>query len=376
LITGRTRRVAGSSLSFLPLSWTNLPDLEISAHGWQNPSMKTQRKRHGVSRTQTLAVVLTLLPILLLGCGDDGSVPSYTTRFGQVGEVTVFLEVPLRFKQAEGVLLQVLTWNSSGVWQIRESISYRTLPGDENLDREKGGPDEYAYLIVQLHEKPLDLFEEVVPEVPGGCRSGETRVSLTIRDESRNADTTWVRCSQGTLATLSTAEAGPDSEAVRVIQAAILLRDFTVGRNFLSAYRGSVPFGTLDRAEDSGALLEAPRTFMSRAEGILETPEGWVQFWRDHTKDPLAKPPIVDWANEMVLVAAVGERSEAGDSIEVRRVLQTGDGTEVPVFERIPGDFCSPAAKDHYPVHIVVSPRTLLPIRFSDPTPERVPCGL
>ena len=338
--------------------------------------MKTRRIRSGVGSAQTLAVVLALFVNLLLGCGDDGSVPPYTTRYGQVGEVTVFLEVPLRFKQGEGTLLQVLTWNSSGVWQIRESISYRTLPGDENLDRDEGGPGEYAYLIVQLHEAPLDLFEKVVPEVPGGCRSGETRVSLTIRDESRNADTTWVRCSQGTLATLSTAEAGPDAEAVRVIQAAILVRDFTVGRNFLSAYRGSVPFGTLDRAEDSGALLEAPRTFMSRAEGILETPEGWAQFWRDHTKDPGAKPPIVDWANEMVLVAAVGERSEAGDSIEVRRVLQTGDGTEVPVFERIPGDFCSPAAKDHYPVHIVVSPRTLLPIRFSDLVTERVPCGL
>jgi hypothetical protein len=321
-------------------------------------------------------LLLSMFPVLFLGCGDDGGVPPYATRFGQVGGVTLSLEVPLRFKQGEGELIQVLTWNSSGVWQIRESISYRALPGDEDLDREEGDPGEYGYLIVQLHEAPLDLFKQVIPEVPGGCGSGETKVSLTIRDESRNADSTWVRCSQGTLATLSTADAGPDEEAVRVIQSAILIRDFTVGRNFLSAYRGSIPFGTLDRADDSGALLGEPRTFMSREEGILETPEGWVQFWRAHTKDPRARPPIVDWANEMVLVAAVGRRSEAGDSVEIRRVLQTGDGTEVPVFERIPGDFCSPAAGEHYPVHVVVSPRTLLPIRFSDLVTERVPCGL
>ena len=335
------------------------------------------RNRTTSGKARNFAFPAALSVIFLFGCGDDGSVPPSATRFGQLGDVTVALDVPLpRSRQGEGKLLQVLTWNSSGVWQIRESIFYRTLEGDENLDRKDGDPGEYAYLIVQMHEKPLDLFKEVVPVIPGGCKAGETRVTLTIRDQVRNADSTWVRCSEGTLTTLSTAEAGPDADAVRVIQAAILVRDFTVGRNFISAYSGSVPFGTLDRAEDSGALLEEPRTFLSRVDGVLETPEGWVQFWRAHKKDPAAKPPVVDWANEMVLVAAVGKRSEAGDSVEVRRVLQTGDGTEVPLFERIPGDFCSPAARDHYPVHVVVAPRTLLPIRFHDPVTERVPCGI
>jgi len=77
----------------------------------------------------------------------------------------------------------------------------------------------------------------------------------------------------------------------------------------------------------------------------------------------------------MALVAAVGMRTEAGDSVEVRRVLQTGEGTQVSLFERIPGDFCSPASRDHYPVHIIVAPRTLLPIAFSEVVQERVPCG-
>lgn len=298
-------------------------------------------------------------------------------RFGQVGEVTVALEVPLAFKQGKGVLLQTLTWNSSGVWQIRESISYRTLPGDENLARSEGDPGEYAYLISQLNEDPaLKLFDDLIPVLPGGCLSGETKVSLTIRDQPRNEQSTWIRCSEGTLGSLSTAYAGPDADAVRVIQSAILVRDFTVGRTFVSAYSGSVPFGTLDRGEDSGARLEEPRAFFSTMEGSPNTPEGWVQFWRAHVNDPSAKPPVVDWANEVVLVAAVGKKSEAGDSVEVRRVLQTGDGTQVPLFERIPGDFCSPGARDHYPVHIVVAPRTLLPIRFSDLVTERVPCGL
>jgi hypothetical protein len=75
-------------------------------------------------------------------------------------------------------------------------------------------------------------------------------------------------------------------------------------------------------------------------------------------------------------VAAVGLRTEAGDSVEVRRVLQTGEGTQVKVVERLPGNFCSPASRRHYPAHVVVTPRPLQPIEFSDPATELVPCGI
>jgi hypothetical protein len=221
----------------------------------------------------------------------------------------------------------------------------------------------------------LALFDVVETEPVTECPPGDTKVSLTIWDKTRNEQVTWVRCSEGSLATLNTSEAGPDADAVRVIQAAILVRYFSLGPGFVSAYSGSVPFGTLDRGEDSSALPGEPRAFFSGVEGSLDTPQGWVDFWRAHVGNPAAQPPAVDWANEMVFVAAVGRRQEAGDSVEIRRVLQTGDGTVVTLFERIPGDFCSPAARDHYPIHIVVAPRTLLPVQFSDFVTERVPCG-
>ena len=88
-----------------------------------------------------------------------------------------------------------------------------------------------------------------------------------------------------------------------------------------------------------------------------------------------AVPPEVNWSEEMVVVAAFGVRYEAGDSIEVRRVLQTGEGSQVSLFERTPGDFCSPASRSHHPFHIVVAPRTREPIRFSEVVMERIPCG-
>jgi len=77
----------------------------------------------------------------------------------------------------------------------------------------------------------------------------------------------------------------------------------------------------------------------------------------------------------MVILAAVGRRLEAGDSVKVRRVLPIDQGTRIEIVERVPGDFCSPAAREGYPFHLVVAPRAQAPIQFADPIVERVPCG-
>ena len=224
----------------------------------------------------TLRSVITGIPpavralslFLLLACGDDGSGPPGTLRFGQVGEVRVALQVPLAFKEGRGELWQIIAWNSGGLWQLEESISYRGLPGDQTRTRKEGDPGSYGFLIAQLHEAPLDLFDpELTPVLPGGCPSGATEVTLTVRDDLQDEEITWIRCSEGNLATLKTSGAGPDQDALRVIQAAILVRDFTEGRNFISAYSGSVPFGTLDRGEDSGA--RPPRRDQSRLRRVF-----------------------------------------------------------------------------------------------------------
>ena len=59
----------------------------------------------------------------------------------------------------------------------------------------------------------------------------------------------------------------------------------------------------------------------------------------------------------------------------MRRILPVDIGTLAHVYERIPGDFCSPVARRHYPFHIVVSPRTPSPIQFAELGLERVSCG-
>jgi hypothetical protein len=324
------------------------------------------------------AFFLLLLP--LSGCGDDGTQP-FTVRFGQVGEVRISLVVPLLFNNRPGELQQVLTWSSTGAWQFREMMAYRGIQGDEDVRRNPEEDASYAAsnatFITELNDaEGLKLFTDQLPMEPvPECTSGETRITFLIRDEVRSESRSWVRCAEGSFRTLEISSAGPDAGAVRLVQAVILARDRTLRSRYEYAYSGSVPYGTLDRGEDSGAQLAQPKAFLSSRPGVLETPEGWVSFWRAHTGNPVGQPPVVDWANEMVLVAAAGKRTEAGDSIELRRILQTGEGTQVTLFERVPGNFCSPAARDHYPVHIVVAPRTLPPVEFREIQEERVPCG-
>lgn len=320
--------------------------------------------------------------LLSAACEPDEAIRPGALRFGQIGELRVSISAPLIANEWPGELQQILAWTSDGRWQLRESVSYRGLPGDEQL-RSDGGQGRayasaYASLITQLNEtEGLRLFiPELSPLLKPTCGLGETRVTLRIRDQIRDSVISWTRCTQGTLGTLSLADAGPDPQAVRVVQICALARDFTLGSTFRSAYLGTIPFGTLDRGEDSGARLSTPRAFFSTPPGALSTPTGWVEFWRAHKADPTASPPLVDWRSEMVLVAAVGERVEAGDSVEVRRILQTDRGTEVELFERVPGDFCSPASRIHYPIHIVVAPRTRDPITFREVVRERVPCGI
>ncbi|MGD2120547.1 MAG: hypothetical protein PVJ76_02325 [Gemmatimonadota bacterium] len=318
---------------------------------------------------------------LLQGCGDDNGIPPLdTVRFGQVGEVEVGIVAPLVSEADAGELQQILTWGSSGAWVLREIISYRGLEGDETVSKNEGDPVAYASAYasfiarVNQNDSGVELFS-VSPEPPQPCAPTRTRVTVTIWDELREQERTWVRCAARSLGTLRTSEAGPDLDALRVIQAAILVRDFTQGPDFVSAYVGSVPFGTLDRGEDSGAGWNEPDVFFSVPAGNPNPPTGWLKFWADHNGTAPKDIPAVNWAEEMVVVAAVGRRTEAGDSVEVRRILQVANRTEVFLYERVPGDFCSPAARDHFPIHIVVAPRTLQPTDFADLVQERVPCG-
>lgn len=317
--------------------------------------------------------------LAITGCGENGTTELDNFRFGQVGEIQIQVVTPLAgLSGLMGELQQSLTWNSEGPWQLFESISYRGVLGDAQLKGGTGDPGAYAELIIQLNDTPgLQLFvAELDPDLDPRCEGGDGRISFVVRDNLRNEESRWTRCTSEPLEKLSEASAGPDAAAARLITASRRARDQTLGPSATYTYSGSVPFATLDRGEESQVPLEIPIVFLGqpRPAGDTLPPAGWEKFWSDHTgtDDP---PPEVDWSEDMVVVAAVGVRQEAGDSVEVHRILQVESGTIVELHERVPGDFCSPAFQIHTPFHIVVAPLTPPNYRFGEVKVERVPCG-
>ena len=333
-----------------------------------------------------------VLAVQLTACESDNGTQVGTTRFGQVGEIRVTVITPLIVVRGtdlvvEGEIQQVLTWSAQGPWQVFESVSYRGVVGDETTVRSSGNPNTfagaYASLITQINEtQELKLFVEGLDQglevdcLADGIES-RSRVIFQIRDDARGETARWTRCGEGSLTELTPQGAGPDREAARVIQAAVLARDFALGSSFSSAYLGTLPFGTLDKGEESQAELDGPLIFRegSGPNAFPDPQSEFAAFWRMHS--PATGVPAVDWSEQMVLVAAVGEVDEAGDSVEVRRVVQDVLGTTVvESYERVPGDFCSPASVVHRPYHVVMAPKVENVIRFAGVRTERVPCGI
>jgi hypothetical protein len=317
-------------------------------------------------------VALALVASAAVGACESNGTDFDNLRFGQVGEIFVQLTTPLQI--GTGELQQSITWSSSGPWFVTERIYYLDRLGDENVIQTRVDPDSYAVayasVITQFNEtEGLELFiPELDPSLQPECGVGRTEIFFVIRDSQREQEQSWTRCGAGSLAFLTTTNAGPDAAASRVIQATLLVREFTIGADFRSTYTGSVPFATLDRGEDSASNLTGSLV-------ILDEPS-WLDFWADHkSDDPLSTAPLVDFSRDQVIVGAVGRRLEAGDSVEVRKILQLEGGTVTEVVERIPGNFCSPLARTHTPFHIVIAPMTAQPMSFRTSAVEKVPCG-
>ncbi len=336
-------------------------------HARQSPrsSVTAQARDHLTVLGAAFALVLGAA-----ACEGNGGIDPGDVLFGQVGSIDIRLEVPLAASNrlGAGQLVQDLHWASTGIWSREDSISYRGLLGDASTVESTDDPPQsalaYDGLLRQLHEKEsirvFDLGTDTFPE----CGVLSTRITFTIRDDVRQQTVSWVRCVEGSLDNLTTEGAWPGAGAARLAQAALLARGATVGDS-VGAFFGSFPFGTLDRGGNSASRLTAPAVYIDAA--------GFHAFWAGHA--PGTAPPAVEFAEDMVVVGIVGVRHEAGDSVKVRRILQVGLGTVLEVIERIPGNYCSPAARTHVPYHVVVAPRTPVPHQFADLRVEYVSCG-
>ncbi len=330
-----------------------------------------------VSRGWARRVLLGLVSLLVVGVipaceGSTTVVP--TPRFAQIGEIRIDVERPIA--DGLGATEATLVWMSDGRWVLVERMLYQGRLGEERILSSRLNPGqlapEYSTLNQQLNENPgLRLPGEVDQGLIPTCVSPRSRVRVTMVDTFRDEVAQWTRCVDGSLFTLSVGSAGPDANAPRVVNAAQLVRAFTLGDSERSVFEGSIPFANLDRGESSPARPDGPMVFLTE-DGT--EPDGWSDFWQSHTEGSQPLPEI-DWGSEMVLVGSPGLRNEAGHTVNVRRVLPVGTATRVEMLEEIPGDFCSPAARERYPFHIVVAPLGPRPVSFSEPSELRVPCG-
>ena len=342
---------------------------------------RTPQGRRPVSLGVTITLSLTIIYGAFAACDPvwPGRGP---WRFGSDGQVRVTVEVPLQ--GGIGWIQQVLTWNSDGAWKLFEEIGYDSVVGDETVMPNPGLPylyaANYSSLLQLINDNPGTRLWDLKDTIPD-CGIGKSRVSVLIRDNERDEEKEWSRCAANAnaLGNLSTEGFEPDDGAARVIQIALRARDFTLGEDFDQyAYTGSLPFATIERGTQSGIEFgEGLLMFRSPDDGDQgEEPEAWSRFWEAHTAGDRARPQI-DWARDMVAVAAVGWRDESGYSVEVRRVLLIGGqqvtGTKIEAVEQVPGDYCTPAVRDLWPYHIVVTPRGPSSRSFSLRV-EKIPC--
>ena len=328
----------------------------------------------GVSRrvgAWSLACAAGALTLMTVAC-SEGPLGPEDQPFGRVGEVRIEVESPL--SGGLGRLHYVVEWSSSGTWRSTEQIFYQGRLGDETVALSSGDRTtlsrSYATWIDLVNDTPsVTLFGQLLsPDLAPICPIPTSHVTVSIVDRIRGDTMSWSRYSESSLPALSGEGAGPDPNASRVVQAAALVRNFTLGhqRGFRYQYTGSMPFATVVRGDHSGAPLSVPR--------VIEDAQTWSSFWAELTGAE-ASVPSVDFDVDLVLVAALGTRYEAGDSVEIRSVLPVRTGTQIDLWERRAGHFCTPARRTHVPYHVVVAPQVPRPIFFSNASLDTVPCG-
>jgi protease stability complex PrcB-like protein len=107
--------------------------------------------------------------------------------------------------------------------------------------------------------------------------------------------------------------------------------------------------------------------FDQPAQLVIRDAGGWAAFWDQLYRNQTTRPalPAVDFAQQMVVVAAMGTRNAGGYSIAVEQV-SFGSEVLVDVLERSPGRTCGVSQALTQPVDAVVVPSSDAPVRFQE----------
>jgi hypothetical protein len=92
--------------------------------------------------------------------------------------------------------------------------------------------------------------------------------------------------------------------------------------------------------------------------------EAWAAIWRGHSPTP--ELPTVDFAREMLVIVALGERPTGGYTILVDSAATTTEGLTVWIRIMAPGSGCGVTTALSQPVDVARLPRSDGAVRFID----------
>lgn len=98
----------------------------------------------------------------------------------------------------------------------------------------------------------------------------------------------------------------------------------------------------------------------------IDNADAWATLWAEVTQPYTPPPPVptIDFANEAVIVAAMGTRSTGGYAIVIEGVYEADNTLYVEVREISPGSNCATTQALTAPVHAVRAPRRGFTVRF------------
>ena len=123
----------------------------------------------------------------------------------------------------------------------------------------------------------------------------------------------------------------------------------------LRRFGGAAPFTYYSGVDDSSFV-------------VVRDAATWRAQWRAINREmqPLPPAPAVDFAREMIVVAALGHRASGGWGIAVDSAVWRGGAIDVFVRQLAPGRGCFTTAAISSPVDVVRLPRRDAPVRFDE----------
>jgi hypothetical protein len=134
--------------------------------------------------------------------------------------------------------------------------------------------------------------------------------------------------------------------------------------------------------QPSGIVLQPPElsspnsAFTEPTRLVVRNEEAWAEAWAaiHGPVSELPPRPVVDFTQEMILVAALGPRASGGYTVTFSAVTAAGDGLRATVQESAPGSGCVSAAVITSPVVAVRVPRVEGAVQFVDAPVSRPGC--